>query len=301
MIRTAREEERGAIRQIWKKAFAADDGGYTDFYFHTLFCAERTLVNEVGGKIASVLELRPHTLCLGDKRIGCFLIEGVATVPELQHRGYMRQLMERALEISDRQVLVTLVQEYAKGLYEPFGFVPTYFAREYTFPSRDYPNYEHSEVREGAAVKDLELIYQRFLGHFQGYYALTKQRYPDYLEQLRYEQGCLYAYYKQGSLKGYYAGYRTGQKLRIDELMYDNGEALAKLLAHAASAAAEVTVRVSAREDLSHFLPRAAMTMRQETLVRINDPELFRKCFQLGNGSIDALWAAKPLYLRECS
>ena len=44
MISKALPQEKKIVYGIWKQVFAGDDGGYTDYFFRTLYKSENTLV-----------------------------------------------------------------------------------------------------------------------------------------------------------------------------------------------------------------------------------------------------------------
>ena len=299
MIRKAVSKDKKEIYQIWKICFSNDDDGYTDFYFQHEFDPENTWVYTLEQRIVSILDLRPHILSLGNKRIGTYFIVGVATLPNYRHKGYMKELMKAALEYADRRVLVTLIQEYDKGLYEPFGFVPTYDIKQYEFKGKEFPKYGHLNVVEMSDKEALTKLYYRFMSNFQGYFVPGKKHFESLEKQLTYERGHLFSYYHREQLQGYYVGYLEGSELKITEIMYDDGEALARMLAHASSLALNIKLKVPKLEKLEILLPNAKITTRNETLVRINDMALFKRCYNLENRSVDSLWQDKPLYLPD--
>ena len=109
MIRKAVSKDKKEIYQIWKICFSNDDDGYTDFYFQHEFDPENTWVYTLEQRIVSILDLRPHILSLGNKRIGTYFIVGVATLPNYRHKGYMKELMKAALEYADQGIRINSV------------------------------------------------------------------------------------------------------------------------------------------------------------------------------------------------
>ena len=55
MISKALPQEKKIVYGIWKQVFAGDDGGYTDYFFRTLYKPENTLVLKESGNIVSTL------------------------------------------------------------------------------------------------------------------------------------------------------------------------------------------------------------------------------------------------------
>ena len=77
MIRYAKKEDRNEIKRI-RKEVSETSGNFEEFQNKYLFIPERTLVNDRDGSILAVVELRPHTIILGNKKLGCFLMTGFA-------------------------------------------------------------------------------------------------------------------------------------------------------------------------------------------------------------------------------
>ena len=60
MISKALPQEKKIVYGIWKQVFAGDDGGYTDYFFRTLYKPENTLVLKESGNLVSPLLLNLH-------------------------------------------------------------------------------------------------------------------------------------------------------------------------------------------------------------------------------------------------
>ena len=98
MISKALPQEKKTIYGIWKQIFAGDDGGYTDYFFRTLYRSENTLVLKQAGNIVSTLMRIPHEIMLNGKMIRASMILGVATVPSHRKQGLMHELMHDVLD-----------------------------------------------------------------------------------------------------------------------------------------------------------------------------------------------------------
>ena len=299
MIRYAKESDVAEIHALRRECFG-DKDGYTSYYARELYQVAGSLLYEKDGKIASVLDLRPHRVQLGERRIGAFRICGFATSPTIGTPEMEQALFEKALDMCDRQVLLTYIDESFEGMYEPFGFQAKYFYQEYEFPRKSYPSYGFSGVTAQVDIEDLNDLYRRFTSHFQGYYISEANRYENILKRLEYQRKNLFTYYHGGKLEGYYIAKLENDTIRIEEIMYDHGEALARMLAHAADQRMNVVVRCSSSERFDKIIPFAKHEVKRNMVVRVNDQPLFRKCFQLRKDeSFNTVWSYKPLYMNE--
>ena len=91
MISKALPQEKKIVYGIWKQVFAGDDGGYTDYFFRTLYKPENTLVLKESGNIVSTLMRIPHSIMLAGHILETSMILGVATIPSYRKRGCMHE------------------------------------------------------------------------------------------------------------------------------------------------------------------------------------------------------------------
>ena len=187
MIRNALESEKSAIYRIWKEMFSFDDQGYTDYYFAELYRAKDTLVYVKDDKIVSTLQKRGHVMMLHDKPIACYMLVGVATLPGYQKQGYMKALMDAALDEASRQCLVTCLQAYNPELYKPFGFEMLYSRKKYQFHRDDFPKYKTMGISQNMNYKDMVSLYRKFCSSFNGYMVRDERYYKRLEKQLEME------------------------------------------------------------------------------------------------------------------
>lgn len=299
MIRFAVEKDRMDVQQMWKEAFSGASSLYAEYYLKELMNLGHVIVSDDGQKIHAMMELRPHTMALGGKRILAFMLEGIADAEALRDSSAMDELMEKTLDLCSRKALVTLIQESRPGMYARYGFSPRYYCRQYTFRSTDIPRYEDSAVRAFASPEDMSRLYRRFLKKFQGYY-LDEGRFQRLVRQMQYEHGTIFSCYEKDHLSGYYLCYDSAGTRYVDEIVYESGKALATMLAHATDTHDTAVVRVSGAERLEKIVKNARCEVIEDTLVRVNNEDLFRKCYQISDGgSVKEVFSSKPLYLKE--
>ncbi|MDD6467347.1 MAG: GNAT family N-acetyltransferase [Erysipelotrichaceae bacterium] len=301
MIRNALDSEKQTIYRIWKEMFSFDDQGFTDYYFSTLYSAKDTLVYEVDQHIASTLQRRPHMMKLHDRFVACYFIVGVATLPPYQNKGYMKELMNSVLEEASYKCLITCLQAYDPNLYAQFGFETLYFRKKYQFHRNDFPRYKTDGISQMVSEEDLLHLYRQFTSRFNGYMVRDEQYYKNLQHQLEMEQGYLYTYYKDNELQGYMVCYIETNRLIIDEIVYLNGEALARMLSYACKQKPFISLIVSEHEHMEKLLPNAEVSTFGAMMVRINDEALFEECFGRKAKPLQEAFhdPNKPLYIHE--
>lgn len=113
-----------ACRRLWEKVFG-DTKEYTDFYFSERAKNGRIYTKSNGKALVSMLHANSYTML--DSRHHAFhrlhYIVGVATHPKYRHRGFMADLLTRALQdmYADKEPF-TYLMPADPAIYAPFGF-----------------------------------------------------------------------------------------------------------------------------------------------------------------------------------
>lgn len=113
-----------ACRKLWENVFG-DTKEYTDFYFSERAKTGRIYTKSDGKKLVSMVHANPYTML--DSRHHTFhrlhYIVGVATHPNYRHRGFMADLLTRALQdmYEDKEPF-TYLMPADPAIYAPFGF-----------------------------------------------------------------------------------------------------------------------------------------------------------------------------------
>lgn len=298
-VRYAAESDAAAIKKLHRDV-QGERAGYTEFYLKNVFDVRRTLIYEEGNRIVAAIDVIPHQISLGGRRIGVNRFAMISSLAEAKNLGYEKELFEAALDMSDRQVLVTLIGADEVPYAKDYAFQPRFIRQDFAFEKKFFPRYGTSGVTTHTDEKDMESLYNRFASHFQGYYVSEEGKMQNLLKRAEEEHAQVYSYYNGENLEGYYISYITNDTVIVDEIVYENGEALARMLSHASDKKPNIVVRASGSERLDKVIPYAKTEKYPETLVRINDKALFRKCFQLGKTeSFKTVWGYKALYQHE--
>ena len=178
MISKALPQEKKIVYGIWKQVFAGDDGGYTDYFFRTLYKPENTLVLKESGNIVSTLMRIPHSIMLAGHILETSMILGVATIPSYRKRGCMHELMNDVLDEVEHRELVTLIQAYNPSMYTQFGFEMVYYRRRYTVHRSQIPLCSNEGLTYKVQSQDLLDVYTAYVRRFDGFYLRTKEDFP---------------------------------------------------------------------------------------------------------------------------
>lgn len=202
MITLAEPQDKEAIYQIWKELFADDDGGYTDYYFESLYAQAITYVIKEDGQIKAVLQRQKHEIRFHQHIVPTSMILGVATLPEYQGQGFMKKLMKYALDDANKEEMVTMIQAYHPDLYTPFGFRVYYHTKTIPFTSTNRRVTGRLGHPDFSACLNL---YDRAMALYEGTIVRTEQSFLALFEELKAQGGQLIGYFEGDVMKAYAA------------------------------------------------------------------------------------------------
>lgn len=288
MIRKAVEADKQSVYRIWKEMFAHDDNGYTDFYFKHKYETKNTWVIEENSRIIATMQINPHVIVMGGKKIQTSLILGVATIPSEQKKGHMRAMMEEALNRAESREMITLIQAYNPAIYKQFGFAMQYMRQSITYQSSQIPRYANLKISEFFDTKQLVEVYEMFTSRFDGYFVRDEQYYQKYVMEIASEGGKIAVYRNQDNvIEGYMVYHNAPELCEIRELIYLNSWALLGLLGYAAKMRPSLDVHVSGSEQIQKLIPGGKTKSIPFMMARINDIPLFNMCYNTAIHNVD--------------
>lgn len=129
---------RDDIKKIWKECFD-DSREYVEMYFDRIFQEADVMTLENDGSIVSSLLLQPYTFRYQDLLAGMSYIAGAATRRAARGKGYMSQLVIKALHESRKRgdILCTLIpaHDWLYFYYDRFGFTTIFYNDRQRFTS----------------------------------------------------------------------------------------------------------------------------------------------------------------------
>ncbi|WP_423363678.1 GNAT family N-acetyltransferase [Mycoplasma sp. P36-A1] len=171
MIRKATREDYSTLKDIWYECFLEHDTKQSiDYYFDNAFDFDHTLVLEIASEIVCTLQLNQHLLCIDNEMINTSFIVGVATPIKHRKKGYMKQLMQYAINYAknDLNQKIMILQAYNWDLYKPFGFKEEYYKSKLTLDKNFFSDFEQISIIENDPSSLLE-IYQNYTLDLNGY------------------------------------------------------------------------------------------------------------------------------------
>lgn len=158
------------LKKLWYEAFEKHDGKESiDFYFDNFFELDNTLVLEEDGKLITSLQLNPHKLNYNNEVKQVSFIIGVATFEEYQGKGYMKVLLNYAIEYAKDTLKddFLILQAYNWDIYRSFGFYDAYYKSK--FKLHKHPSiHKHLTTYDYDSARLLD-IYKAYTKDLNGY------------------------------------------------------------------------------------------------------------------------------------
>lgn len=139
---------------LWKEAFG-DSDTFIRLYFDQVYKEENALVTEEGGRVVSALQMIPYTMMYGGEEITVSYISGACTLPSMQNRGLMTQLLQQAFEeMRRRKITVTALIPAEKWLFNYYR--KQGYTEVFEYALRVYTRHEYYVPAEGLSVRQTD-------------------------------------------------------------------------------------------------------------------------------------------------
>ncbi|MEG2800129.1 MAG: GNAT family N-acetyltransferase, partial [Erysipelotrichaceae bacterium] len=260
------------------------------------FKAEHTLIIRKEQEIVATLYRNPHQITFNQQTIPTSMIMWVATREPYRHLGYMKALVEYALHLADTQEMVTLIQAYQPSLYTPFHFEMTYYNQCYHI-SKPMPC-DAYKIQAVSDTSKLKACYDDFMKAYEGYYKRDNNYFEDYLKEVEAQGGHLIEALNQDRCIAYLSYYEQNDYIEVDEFIYKNQSIAKALVSKIVSGNKKLYIDVPKAQDLS-FLGTKIESLKDNTMIRINDPKAFCELIQIKEDEINDYFKNSNLYLHE--
>lgn len=301
-FRRAYLEDKARLETEWRRIFAHDDGGHSDFYFAHAYQANQSyLLCDDHDELISACQAHTKTLMLNEKPLQVSLIVGVFTVEKYRNQGYMHQLLSQVLDILKHRDLITLIQAYNPDVYLKYGFEPIYHRNHFTLQPKQIPVISPKGVNSLVSASDLCALYERFTAHFTGYARRTEKDFQLLQQEVASQKGQILGVYDENRLEAYGVVLFEHNTVVLDEVVYTSAKSLVKLLNALSNLNQSIELRVSEKESLQKIFPQAQVQPEVYTFAKLNDPKLFNELFKSNVKSASEAFflAEKPLWFRE--
>lgn len=213
MIRYLEETEKYRSRALWEEAFEEDSAEFRDYYYREKTRDNAILVLEKEGHIVSMLHRNPYMLAAGDKVWKCDYIVGAATEENSRRKGYLRQLMEKALrDMRKEHMPFTFLMPALEALYVPFGFAYIFAKPEWRLNAKGISSLKKVPFSKSQALTAAQWINQWLKERYE-VYAMRDCAYMERLQQeIESENGSMELLYKGSQMAGLTADWGITKK-----------------------------------------------------------------------------------------
>jgi len=216
-IRLATKEDIPALKDIWYEGFLEHDSKASiDFYFENNFDLNHTFVLVEDNEIKSTLQLNQHVLMVDGKEEPVSFVVGVATPTKYQRQGYMKELLDHAIDYAKNKLKqrLMILQAYNWDVYKPFGFEETYYKSKLVLDKLFFDEYDKIQLSHLSAQR-LLAIYNIYTKPLNGY-KIRDEAYYDKAFKINEVDNAFFAIYKDA-----YINYQVqGSNLVVYEAAY---------------------------------------------------------------------------------
>lgn len=122
MARLAKDADFNFVKKSWVECFD-DPPEFVNWNFEYNYNAENTVIAEADGEPASVMQLVPYSLRMGDSELKMRYVSGVATMPEYRGKGLVRELFDFGIPMMEKMGChISMLIPAVEGMYEKFGY-----------------------------------------------------------------------------------------------------------------------------------------------------------------------------------
>lgn len=232
-IRFAKEEDLNQIKYMWKYCFN-DSESFMNYYFESKYKKENTLVVEEEDKIVSSLQLNQYNIDLNDKTYDVSYVVGVSTLPEARGRGFMKKLMQNALnEMYKKDQLISILMPIDYRLYRYYGYEHCYDQLEYKIDIELLKDFKINGRFKKASAEDVNClisIYNNSIKGKNGFTVRDEIYFENLFKEIESENGYIYIHHGQFGFDGYIVYLIVDGNLYVREIFYENIDSLSSML-----------------------------------------------------------------------
>ncbi|MRH41914.1 GNAT family N-acetyltransferase [Aquibacillus halophilus] len=237
------------------------------------------------GTLASKLHLLPMELFLGSKVIPFGGIAGVATWPEHRRKGHVQRLMRMALmEMKKHPLPLSMLHPFSVGFYRNYGWELTQHIHKYFFKPTDLRvkrvNGHTQRVLYSEQKDTLQFLYEQ---HAITYCLMLKREQWWWEKRVISKDDQIVIYFDSSNIpQGYLISKIVDKRLKVEEFIYQNGEAcygLLQWIRNHDSMLNEVEMVIQPQDQISFYFDNPKITMKKDAyfMTRIVDFQSFVK------------------------
>lgn len=278
MIRTAVSDDKKSIFELYGMSTSLNFVSRED-YFAKKFIPENVVVNEVNGRVAASTQVDFYTMMLNGRKLAVSYIYG-RFFDHTKGSKFINALTNEVVDNQKYRTLVSLIPTSNPKEFARYGFEEIYQKRMYTITRSQLENASYQGVSKEFKINDLIRLYNDFTSHFNGYLLRSKNYWLNLIDLLQFKRYNLAVYYDEDKKpQGYMIYYIEAGRVVVNEIIYNNGTALTRLLCYGLRLKHTIRVFVSENEDLARAFPKLKYKLVTTMVARINDLEMFNQLF----------------------
>ena len=202
-IRKLETEEKQNTRELYEEVFSEDSKSFVDYYYEEKLKDNQIYAVEEDGKLQAMLHLNPYELMVNGSKKDVNYIVAVATRENYRKRGFMSELLKKALRdmYADGETF-TFLMPASENIYLPFDFRTVCEQNREYYNAADCANTDAviTEAKAEDAGEMAEYMEEKLAKRYQVYAKRSGAYYERLIKEYASDGGSLKIYRKDGKI-----------------------------------------------------------------------------------------------------
>ena len=202
-IRKLETEEKQNTRELYEEVFSEDSKSFVDYYYEEKLKDNQIYAVEEDGKLQAMLHLNPYELMVNASKKDVNYIVAVATRENYRKRGFMSELLKKALRdmYADGETF-TFLMPASENIYLPFDFRTVCEQNREYYNAADCANTDAviTEAKAEDAGEMAEYMEEKLAKRYQVYAKRSGAYYERLIKEYASDGGSLKIYRKDGKI-----------------------------------------------------------------------------------------------------
>ena len=202
-IRKLETEEKQNTRELYEEVFSEDSKSFVDYYYEEKLKDNQIYAVEEDGKLQAMLHLNHYELMVNGSKKDVNYIVAVATRENYRKRGFMSELLKKALRdmYADGETF-TFLMPASENIYLPFDFRTVCEQNREYYNAADCANTDAviTEAKAEDAGEMAEYMEEKLAKRYQVYAKRSGAYYERLIKEYASDGGSLKIYRKDGKI-----------------------------------------------------------------------------------------------------
>lgn len=202
-IRKLETEEKQNTRELYEEVFSEDSKSFVDYYYEEKLKDNQIYAVEEDGKLQAMLHLNPYELMVNGSKKDVNYIVAVATRENYRKRGFMSELLKKALRdmYADGETF-TFLMPASENIYLPFDFRTVCEQNREYYNAADCANADAviADAKAEDAGEMAEYMEEKLAKRYQVYAKRSGAYYERLIKEYASDGGSLKIYRKDGKI-----------------------------------------------------------------------------------------------------